>query len=159
MRPSGVQLARPDPPAGLDHAEQLSCHPLLVGGEHGAEDRGDDVEARVLEGKVLGVGLDELDVEALRRGPFPSPLQQRRDEVRADRPDPGAPRRGERPVAAAGGNVEHAVVGQQIERLGEVFGDPVDDRGDPREVPVGPGLLRGSGGGGEVGCVGHAALS
>ncbi len=110
-------------------------------------------------GSVLGVGLDELDVEALGRGPFAPPLEQRRDEVGADRAAPGAPRRRDRPVAAAAGDVEDAFVGQDLERFGEVFGDPVDHRGDHREVALGPGPLLGGGDGGEIRGVGHACLS
>jgi hypothetical protein len=45
--------------------------------------------------------LYELDVEALGRGLLAPPLQQRGDEVGADGVAPGAPRRRDRPVAAA----------------------------------------------------------
>ena len=117
----GDPVGHPDPAAGPDHAEQLGGGPLLVGGEHRAEDRHRDVEARVLEGERLRVGLDELDLEALGGGPFAPPLEQGRDEVAADRAAPGPPRRGERPVAAAAGDVEDPLVGQDLERLGQVF--------------------------------------
>ena len=40
----------------------------------------------VAEGQVLGVALDELDLEPLDRRPFPPALEQGRDEVGADPP-------------------------------------------------------------------------
>ena len=101
----------------------------------------DDVEAAVLEGQVLGVGLDELDLEALGGRPLAAALEQGRDVVGADRVAPGAPRRRDRAVAAAAGDVEHALVGDDVERLGEVLGALIDDAGDHREVALRPDLL------------------
>ena len=143
----GDPVGHPDPAAGLDHAEELVGGPLLVGGEHRAEDRHRDVEARVLERERLRLALDEFDVEPLGGGPLAPPLEQGGDEIAADRVAPGPPRRRDRPVAAAAGDVEHPLVGQDLERFGQVFGRVDDQRGDHREVAVGPGpLLRGGDG-------------
>ena len=139
--PSGVQLAIPIRPPGLTTAQQLGGRLRLVGGEHRAEDRHRHVEARVLEGQVLGVGLDELDLEPLGRGTLAAALEQGRDVVGADRVAPGAPRRRDRPVAAAAGDVEHPLAGNEVERLGEVLAGAVDDAGDHREVALRPDLL------------------
>jgi len=139
--PTGVQFGHPDAPAGLGHPQQLRRGFRLIGGEHRAEDRHRHIELAVVEGQVLGVGLDELDPEPLRRGAFPAPLQQRRHVVGADDAAPTAPRRRDRTVAAAAGDVEHPLVGDDVEPVREALGDRVDERRDHREVAFGPDPL------------------
>ena len=52
--------------AGLADAQQLGRGAVLVGREHHAEGRDDDVEAAVRERQRFGVGLAELDRRAVR---------------------------------------------------------------------------------------------
>ena len=127
----------------------------MVGGEHRPEDRHRHVELTVGERQVLGVSLDELDAEALGRGAFAAALQQRRDVVGADHATPAAPRRGDRAVAAAAGDVEHPLVGNDVERVGEALGDGVDERRDHREVAFRPDPLLDLGYRFQVRCVAH----
>ncbi len=56
----------------------------MVGREHAAEDREDAVEGCVREGQRLGVPLDVVDLEQLRRGAEPRALEQRGNVVDAD---------------------------------------------------------------------------
>src|SRR5687768_18363668 len=69
-------LFRSDRPAGADHAEQLLGRPPWARRHHRAEHRAGAVEAAILEGQVLGIGLDPLDGVA-RSEEHTSELQSR----------------------------------------------------------------------------------
>ena len=58
--PSGVQLEQPDGAPGTADAHELVGDRLVVGREHRADRRHDDVEGGVAEGQVLRVGLDPV---------------------------------------------------------------------------------------------------
>ena len=92
--------------AALADASQLGRGAVLVGREHHAEGRDDDVEAAVGKRQRLRVGLAELDVEPLGLGALAGALEQRGHVVGGDHVAP-APRGGEGGVAVAGGDVEH----------------------------------------------------
>ena len=73
MRPPGRQTRASSPAAGGGRVQ------------HDPVDGEDGVEGGVGEREVLGVSLDELDLEALGRGPNPSAFEQCRDVIDADR--------------------------------------------------------------------------
>ena len=139
--PSGVQLAIPIRPPGLTTRSSSAAAFCWSGANIAPKIDIATSKLGVLEGKVLGVGLDELDLEPLGRRALAAALEQGRDVVGADRAAPGPPRRRDRAVAAAAGDVEHPLAGDQLERLGEVLGGVVDEAGDHREVAFRPDLL------------------
>ncbi len=108
----------------------------MFGGEHRTEDRDHDVELALAEGKVGGVSLDELDLESLRSGALPPTLEQGGDEVHPNRVAPGSSGCGERTVAAAAGDVEHPLVGHDLDRFDQLLGHHLDHSGDHREVAL-----------------------
>ncbi len=140
MKLSGVQLARAMVPPGRADAEQLGGGPVVVGREHGAEDRRYGVERAVGEGQRLGVALQKLDVEPFGGRACASALEQGGHVVH---PDHGAAvaRGGDRRVAAAGCDVEHAPAGAQVGRVAELLGHEHDARADRSVIAARPGLL------------------
>ncbi len=140
MKPSGVQLARPILPPGLQTRDELRGGTLLIGREHHAEGRDDDVEARIRERQLLRIGLAEIDDEPLGIGALAGALEQRRHVVGRDHLAP-APRRGERHVAVAGRDVEHRLPGAKIERLAQLLADDLQGGADDGIVAGGPGAL------------------
>ena len=62
-----------------------------------------------------------------------------------------AARGGERRVAVAGGDVEHALAGAHVDGFGERFADDLQRGADDGEVAAGPGGLLALLDGGEVG--------
>ena len=121
--PSGTQFAIPIRPPGLQTRSSSAAAFSCSGGEHRAEDREDDVELGVAEGQVGGVALDELDVETLGGRALAPALEQGRDEVDADGVAPGPPRGRERRVAAAAGDVEDPLAGNDSERFDQLLRD------------------------------------
>ena len=94
-----------DPAAGPNHTHQLRGCPVVVGGEHDADRRDDDVEAAVRERQLLSGGVDEVDVQLLRGGAPAGDVEQVGHVVDPGHPgaDPGGSQGG---VAGAGGDVE-----------------------------------------------------
>ena len=137
MKPSGVQLARAIVPPGRETRSSSAAVRCVVGGEHRAEDGRDRVEGRVGERQRLGVSLEELDVEPFRGRALAAALEQRRHVVDADHVGAEA-RGGDRGVAAAGGDVEHAPAGVQVGGVDELLGDEHDLRRDDGEVAARP---------------------
>ncbi len=134
-------VGHPDPAAGLAGAQQLGRGLLLFGREHRAEDRDHDVELALAEGQVGGVALDELDIEPLGRCALAPALEQGRDEVDSHRVAPGPPRRGQRAVAAAAGDVEHPLARNDVQRFDQFLGHHHHQPGDHREVALRPDSL------------------
>jgi hypothetical protein len=130
----------PDPAAGAADAGHLRGGLLVVRREHRAEHRQDRVEARVRERDRLRVALDELDAHALGLDAAPAAREQPRDVVDADDVAAGAGSR-DRRVAAAGGDVQDAPVGPQVDGLGEGLRNRLDEGGDGVEVAARPHLL------------------
>ncbi len=105
--PSGVQLKQADRAAGAADADELVGGRLVEGREHHPDRGDDDVEAVVLEGKVVGVGLGPLQLDSLGLGAGAAGVEELGGEVAGD--DVGAGlRRRDRGVAGAGGDVEDA---------------------------------------------------
>ncbi len=105
-----MKLAIPIAPPGPADPEQLIGDRLMVGREHGAERRRDDVELAVRERQRLGVGDDPLDVDTplaslVLAGRETFRRQVGGDDVRARLS------RADRDVAGAGGDVEHVLTG------------------------------------------------
>ena len=69
-----------------------------------------------------------------------------------------AARGGERRVAVAGGNVEHALVEAQVERLGELLADDLQGGADDGVVAARPGGLLAGLERGQIDVRGHGML-
>ncbi len=153
--PLRCPVGHPDPPARPADSQQLCRCLLLVRREHGAEGRKHDVERGVVERERLRVALDELDLEPLGGGALPPMREQLGDVVDPHRLGE-APRRGERRVAAAAGDVEHPLDREHVDRLAEVLADHLGAIADLGEVPLRPDFLLYLGDGLEIRrCVGH----
>ena len=140
MKPSGVQFASPIRPPAPDDAQELGRRAFLVRREHDAVGREDDVEAPVGEGEALRVGDLEGDGKPIGLGASPRLLEELRHVVR--RGDVGEPaRRRERRVAVAGGDVEHPLEGEEVDRFAERLADHLEPYADLAEVAGGPGRL------------------
>ena len=146
----GRPVGEPDLAARLADAEQFGGGLVLVGGEHHAEGRNHDVEARRRERQRLGVGLAENDVEPLGLGALAAALEQRRHVVGRGHVAPAA-RRGERDIAVAGGDVEHVAARAKVERLAQLLADDLQGGADHGVVAGRPGGLLAGLEGGEVG--------
>ena len=134
----GRPAEQPDRAARAAHAHELVGRLLVVRREHDADRRHDDVERLVLERQVLGVGLDPLELEALRLRAPATRLQQLRRQV-AGRDVRAALRGRDRGVAGAGGDVEDAHPGTDPARLDESRPDRQQERLDHgRVVTRGP---------------------
>ena len=136
----GRPIGEADLAARLADTDQLRRGLFLVGGEHHAEGRDDDVEAAVLEGQRFGVGLAELDLESLGGGSLARLFEQSRHVVGGDHVAP-APRGGQRDVAVAGGDIEHLLSGAKIEGFAQLLADDLQRGADDGIIAGGPGAL------------------
>ena len=137
---SGVQFAMATRPSGTANAHHFGCCLLLVRREHAAEGRHHDIEASILERKILDVCLLERDVHALSLGPCAAFCEKALDIVgRCDVREPAS--RGQRRVAVAGGNVQNLVPGIDIRGFGKLLADDVQRRPDHGVVTGSPGCL------------------
>ena len=139
-----------DPATRTGDAGELCGSADLVGREHRAEDRGDDVEAPIAERQRLGIGLDVVGGQALDLRSAARPVEQRRNVVDAD-DRAAAPRRGHRGVAAAGRDVEDGLGRMDVERFDEHLGHEQDLGPDHVVVAARPGRLLALLDGGQVG--------
>ena len=139
-----------DAAARAAHAHQFGGGALLVGREHHAESGQHHVEAAVGERQCLRIGLLERDVEALGRGPFARPRQQRGNVVGCGNVGP-ATCGGERGIAVAGRDVEHALAGTQVDGLAQLLADDLQRRADDGVVAGRPGGVLAGLDGGEIG--------
>ena len=137
MKLSGVQLANPIFPPGRQTRTSSFAACCLIWREHHAEGRKHDVEACISEGQRFRVGFLEGDGQAIGGGAFAAAFEQRTDIV--GRHNLGeAPRRGERRVAVAGGDIEDALVAAEIDRLAQRLADDLQrgaDRSRSRRSP------------------------
>ncbi len=120
MKLSGVQLARPIRPPGVQTRSELARRLLLVRREHHAEGGQHGVERAVGEGQLLGVGFLKRDEVPFGVRAPAARFEQRRDVVGGGHVAPPT-RSGERGIAVARRNVEHARAGSQIERFAQRF--------------------------------------
>jgi hypothetical protein len=65
MNPAGGPARERDRPSGTAHPHELGGGLLLVGSEHHADHGQDGVKAGVGERQRLGIGLEQVDLEAL----------------------------------------------------------------------------------------------
>ena len=140
--------------ARTQHAQHLVGGALVVGREHRAEGREHDVEAPVGERQVLDVGDLERHRQSFGLGPRRALVEQGGHVV--GRGDVGeAPRRRERGVAVAGGDVEDALAAAHVDGLGQRLADDLQGGADDGVVAAGPGGLLPLLDGGEVGSRKH----
>ena len=140
MKPSGVQFAMPMRPPGRSTRSISRADASVVGREHHAEGRQHGVEAGIVERQRLGVGDLEAHGQAFGVRALAALLEQRRHVVGGGHVGKAA-RRGQRRVAVAGGDVEHALAGADVGGLGERLADDLQRRADDGEVAAGPGGL------------------
>ena len=141
MKPSGVQLARPILPPGLQTRSSSAAALSWFGVNITPKVETTTSKLRIGERQRLGVGLREVDRSAARpRRARAAALEQRRHVVGRGHLAPAA-RGGERRVAVAGGDVEHLAAGAQIERLAELLADDLQGRADDGVVAGRPGAL------------------
>jgi hypothetical protein len=138
--PSGVQLARPMRPPGRTTRRSSLAARGLVRREHHAERREHDVERTVGERQVLGVGDARRHGEPVGLGAAQSLGEQLGHVVGRD--DVGAAAGGgQRCVAVAGGDVEHAVGRAEVDGLAQGLADDLKRHSDAAEVAGRPGGL------------------
>jgi hypothetical protein len=138
--------------------DQLARGAGVVGAEHHADGGEHEVERRVGVGKVLGVGLGELDGELLGRRPAARDVEQLGYVVHAvGAGGPAGRRQGD--VPGAGGDVEHPGPGEDAEVVDEVLGHRDCDGGDLVVVTAAPDALLLVAELGVVGGDGHAGAS
>ena len=129
-----------DAAAGARHAHELGSGAGVVGGEHRAKGRERHVERGGCKGQVLGIGDADGHREALGGGAGAGTFEQGRDVVGGG--DLGeTPRRRERRVAVAGGDVEYPLPGAEVDRLAERFSDDLQRGAHDGIVAGGPGRL------------------
>jgi hypothetical protein len=126
--PVGCEVDHADRAPGPAHPQQLVGHRLVVGSEHGAHRRGDDVEFPVAERQRLRVGLDPLELEPAGTGLAAACVEARgrqvgRDHVRS------CLCRADGDVARAGGDVEHPLAGRHAARCDQLTPEAPDGRG------------------------------
>ena len=140
MKPSGVQFARPILPPRLQTRSQLSGGAVLVGREHHAEGRDNDIEAAIRERQASASASWKLICRPFGGGALTCAIKERGHVVRRDHVAP-TPRGGERGVAVAGGDVEHVLVRAEVERLAQRLADDLQRGADDGIVARRPGAL------------------
>ena len=140
MKLSGVQLARPMSPPGCRRARapRAACSWSGVNITPKVESTTSN-EPSAKGSFSASASLERHDVPLGLRAPAPR-FEQRGDVVGGRHVAP-APRRGERRVAVAGGDVEHARARAQVERLAQALADDLQRRADDGVVAGGPGGL------------------
>ena len=138
MKPSGRPVREPDAAAGAHDAQHFARRPRVIRREHRAEGRERDVEATVVERqrpprRPSRNSTSQAFGQRARAAPFrAAPARSRSKSL-------GEPARGgERGVAVAGGDVEHAFAGAHVGRFGERFADDLQRHADDGEVAAGP---------------------
>src|SRR6201999_3631947 len=114
--PSGTQLAIPIRPPGLTTRSSSSAVRCWSGANIAPKI---DIATSKLASSNGSSCASPSTNSMSRRSAAARPREQRGDEIAADRVAPGPPRRGDRPVTAAGGDVQDPFVGQDLERFGE----------------------------------------
>ena len=118
-------------------ANQLCGGAVLIGSEHHAERRDDDVEALILKRQSFSVGDAELDLQPVGIGTFAGALEQCRHVVACDHVAP-APRGGKRSVPVSGRDVEHPRTRTEVECFTQFLADDLQGRADDGVVAGGP---------------------
>jgi len=112
---AGSPRGQADAPARAAYPQQLGGGAGLVRGEHDAEGGQHDVERAVGERQRLRVSVSRFQVQALDLGAAGGRLEQPRHEVGGGHPGaaPGGRQGG---VARAGGDIQHAFAGMDVDR-------------------------------------------
>jgi hypothetical protein len=113
----------------LADADEFRGGAILVGREHHAEGRHDNVELGVGEWQCFGIGLAEFDSEPFGLGAFACALKEGRHIVGGDHVAPAAGG-GERGVAVASGHVEHLLARTEVEGFAKLFTDDLERGAD-----------------------------
>ena len=153
MKPSGVQLARPMRPPGR-HTRAISAADFAWSGAN-ITPKVDSTASKLASanGSASASATWNVHVEPLGARALGAALEQRRHVV-GRRHLAAAARRGERRVAVAGGDVEHALVAAQVAGFGERLADDLQRGADDGVVAAGPGQLLAGLEGGEIdGCI------
>src|SRR5215831_2477148 len=116
----GRPVGKPDTAAGATYACKLGSRSRVVGREHHAERRKNDVEARLRIRKRFGIGDLELDVETLGAGAVGAALEKT-GHVIGRRHAGSAACSGERRIAVAGGDIEYVFVPAHVTGFGELL--------------------------------------
>lgn len=110
----------------------------MVWREHDAESRQHDIEAPRLEGKIFRISFKKSDGKAVGLGALAAALEKRPDIIGGDHLGETA-RRGECRIAVAGGDIENALAGVEIDRLAQRLADDLHRRADDGIVARTPG--------------------
>ena len=150
MKLSGVQLARPILPPGR-HTRIISSAACSWFGVN-ITPKVDSTTSKLAsaKGSALGVGLAEHDRQALGLGALAAALEQGADIVGRHHLGEAA-RRGERRIAVAGGDVEHALAAAQVDCLAKHLADDLQRGADDRVVAGRPCALLAALHGSEIG--------
>ena len=108
----------------------------MVRGEHRPDRGHDHVERFVVEGQVLGVGLDPFELDALGSRSGAARLEQLRGQVASGHLGARLGRR-DRSVAGAGGDIEHLHAGADPRSLDEPGAERQQEGLDHRRVIAG----------------------
>ena len=122
IKPSGRPVRETYLSAGFADAQEFGRGSVLIGREHHAEGRDDDVERAIGERQRLGVGLLEFDGQAFGRCARATALQQTRNIIRRNDVAP-AMRGGQTDIPVAGGHVEELLSRPNVEGLAELLAD------------------------------------
>ena len=143
MKPSGVQLARPIWPLGLQTRNNSAAARSWFGVNITPKVESTVSKLLSSNGRFSASASRNSICHAFRLGAGPAALQQRRHVVGRGDVAP-APRGGEAGHAVAGGDVEHLRAGLEIERLAELLADDLQRRADDGVIARRPrGLLFG----------------
>ena len=153
MKPSRRPVRHSDAAAAAQHnAQHFVRSAFVVRREHRAERRQHDVEARVVERQIFGIGLTKLHAQPFGARTLAAFVEQSRHVI-GRRDVREAARSGERGVAVAGSDVEHAFTGAHIGGFGERLADDLQRGADDGVIAAGPGRLLALLDRGEVGVV------
>ena len=113
----------------------------MIGREHDAEGRDNNIETGVGKAQRFRIGFLEFNRQAFRRGAEPAALEQARHIIGGHDVAPAACR-GERDVAVSGGDVENLLTGAKVEGFAQLFADDLKRRADDGVVAGRPrGML------------------
>ncbi len=118
MKPGGVQLASPILPPGRHTRRSSEAARSWLGVNITPKVETTTSKLPSSNGQGLGIGLAELDCQPVGGGALAGVVEQGRDIIGGDHVAPAACGR-QRDVAVAGGDVEHALPGADVQGLAQ----------------------------------------